>query len=235
MKSIVICIDGQLATGKGTLAQALCNHYGAVRLDSGAIYRVAALYLQDLGYNLDAFHELDDTQMAEVCDKLQTLPIDFVGDENGLQVLIAGQDRTAQVRQESTGNLASKISSYQPVRQALLQCQRDFALKGEILVADGRDMGTAVFPQAPLKFFLECDGEVAMQRRILEMQNAGQEVDIPAYKQKMRERMERDVNRAVNPTVAAADAIIIDTTDLNAQEVFAQAVQHVEQVLAAWK
>lgn len=231
MKSFVICIDGQLATGKGTLAQALCNHYQAVRLDSGAIYRVAALYLQDLGYDLEKFSMLNEEQMKEVVEQLQALPIEFVGREQGLQVLIAGQERTAQVRQESTGNLASKISGYQQVRVALLQCQRDFALKGAILVADGRDMGTAVFPQAQIKFFLECDGEVAMQRRILEMQNAGQDVDIQAYKQKMRERMERDVNRAVNPTVAAVDAIIIDTTNLNAQQVFDVAVQHIDKML----
>jgi len=210
----VITIDGPTASGKGTIASRVAEHLGWETLDSGALYRLTALGVLRSGCNAD-----DVEGVAEVARRLDVL-------FRGGRILFAGEDVSAGIREENIGNLASRIAAYPAVRDALLQRQRDFR-RPPGLVADGRDMGTVVFPDAELKIFLVAAVEARAQRRYKQLKEKGFSVNLTDLLDDMRARDARDAGRASAPLVAAPDAITIDSSGLDIN-------QTVQAVLDLW-
>lgn len=211
----VVTIDGPSGSGKGTVSKWLANKLGWNFLDSGAIYRVLALYL--LNNNVDLS---DEEKIAEYATNL---PVKF-NDE----IVLENKNVTNAIRTESVGNYASKIAVFSKVRKSLLERQRQF-LKSPGLVADGRDMGTIVFPKANLKIFLEATPEERAKRRYFQLIDQGYDVNLGELIKEVTLRDNRDKNRAVAPLVAAKDAITIDTTNLTIEEVCSEILSLVEK------
>lgn len=215
----VITIDGPSGVGKGTLSQLLAEQLGWHLLDSGALYRVVGLAAQRGGIALD-----DESALAALA---LDLPLRFQTDDAGVRVLLAEEDVSAALRTEAAGNAASQVAALGAVRAALLERQRAFQqLPG--LVADGRDMGSVVFPSAALKIFLSASPEERANRRYKQLKQKGMDVNLAALIEALRERDARDSARAVAPLRPATDAMLIDTTELSIAEVF-------EQVLQRWQ
>jgi 3-phosphoshikimate 1-carboxyvinyltransferase len=211
----VICIDGPTASGKGTLACEVAERLGYHLLDSGALYRATALAAQDVGVDLD-----DETAVAQIA---QRLPVRF----QDQRIFLAGRDVTDTLRLESTGGMASRVSRHPAVRQALHGLQLSFRrLPG--LVADGRDMGTVVFPDAPLKVFLTASAEQRAQRRYKQLISKGNPANIDDLLADLRLRDERDSSRAVAPLKPAEDALLLDNSDMGIEP-------SVQQVLDWWQ
>lgn len=208
----VITVDGPGGSGKGTVTQMLAKKLGWHLLDSGAIYRLTALAAVRQGVALD--DEAGLLRMAAALD------VAFEPTPAGepAKVLLAGEDVTSEIRTEACGNNASRIAVMQPVRDALLQRQRDFR-KAPGLVADGRDMGTVVFPDAPVKIFLTASAEERARRRFSQLMAAGVDVSIDTLLEEIRARDERDTNRSAAPLKPADDAQVIDSTGLSIEEV----------------
>lgn len=212
----IVTVDGPSGVGKGTLAQLLCDYTGFHFLDSGAIYRT-------LAYGVIA-KNIDPNNMPELVALAEGLPVIF---ESG-RVLFDGEDITTAIRNEEVAAMASKVAAIPEVRAALLQRQKDFA-QAPGLVADGRDMGTIVFPQANAKLFLKASAEVRAERRVNQLKNQGVTVNIAQITRDIMERDERDQNRSVSPLVPAQDAFIIDTSDLNIDQVFEKAKEFLQK------
>ncbi|MBD3611140.1 MAG: (d)CMP kinase [Hydrogenovibrio crunogenus] len=206
MTSSVVTIDGPSGVGKGTLAQFLCCKTGFHLLDSGAIYRSLAYGALEEGIAFDNLPGL--VVLAE------NLPVKFV--ENS--ILYREKDITSKVRTEEVAAVASKVAAIPEVRAALLKRQKDFA-QPPGLIADGRDMGTVVFPNAPVKLFLTASAEERAKRRVKQLKNQGVDVNIRQITQDIMERDERDRTRKSSPLVPAEDALEIDTTHLSIEEV----------------
>ena len=203
----VICIDGPTASGKGTLAAALAAQLGYHFLDSGALYRITALAARQAGLALDASQEPALAALAK------GLRISFERD----RVLLDGADISAAIRTEQAGMDASRVSVLPQVREALLSLQRSFArLPG--LVADGRDMGTVVFPQARLKIFLTASAQKRAQRRHRQLISQGISVTLPALQADLEARDARDMSRSAAPLRPAEDARLLDNSDLSIQQ-----------------
>ena len=219
----VIAVDGPSGVGKGTLCQALANHLNWHLLDSGAIYRVLALSALQQNIALD-----DTKQLATLA---LSLPLTFDSNSDDVKVLLDGVDVSRDIRTEETGGVASKVASINEVREALLQRQRDFRqLPG--LVADGRDMGTVVFTDAPVKIFLDASAQSRAERRMKQLQDKQIHAKFDEILQEITARDERDRNRAVAPLKPAVDALIIDTTSLSIQDVFNQSIMYIKEKLA---
>ncbi|HEY9017547.1 (d)CMP kinase [Thiomicrospira sp.] len=212
----IVTVDGPSGVGKGTLAQLLCDYTGFHFLDSGAIYRT-------LAYGVIA-KNIDPNNLPELVALAEGLPVIF---ESG-RVLFDGEDITTAIRNEEVAAMASKVAAIPEVRAALLQRQKDFA-QAPGLVADGRDMGTIVFPQANAKLFLKASAEVRAERRVNQLKNQGVTVNIAQITRDIMERDERDQNRSVSPLVPAQDAFIIDTSDLNIDQVFEKAKEFLQK------
>ncbi|MFM6985643.1 MAG: bifunctional 3-phosphoshikimate 1-carboxyvinyltransferase/cytidylate kinase [Hydrogenophaga sp.] len=211
----VICIDGPTASGKGTLAAAVAQRLGYHLLDSGALYRATALAAQEAGIDLD-----DEAAVARLA---AALPVHF----QDQRVFLAGRDITDPLRLESTGGMASRVSRHPAVRQALHNLQLSFRrLPG--LVADGRDMGTVVFPDAPLKVFLTAGARQRADRRHKQLISKGNSASIVDLLADILMRDERDTNRAVAPLKPAEDARLLDNSDLGIEA-------SVQQVLVWWQ
>ena len=205
MKDNIITIDGPSASGKGSLARNIAAHLNFDILDSGLLYRVYA-YLYDRG--------LEHSKIVSHINK----DIFFKTDLNGLIIQDGKKDITGDLRSEKTAKAASKISSLKETRSNLLELQRGFySTKG--LVADGRDMGTVVFPNAKLKIFLIASPEVRAKRRYLELQNRGQEVNMLALIDDIKQRDLKDQTRVLSPLIPAEDSVVIDSSDMSLDEV----------------
>lgn len=209
---IVITIDGPSGSGKGTLSQMLARHLGYHLLDSGALYRLVALAAMKKG--IDLHNELAVSEVAA------GLNVKFSLENDGsAQILLDGIGVTDSIRQEAVSMGASQVAAYPGVRVALLDRQRAFAVTPG-LVADGRDMGTTVFPSARIKLFLTASAEARAERRYKQLCAKGESVDMVELVRDIRERDERDSNRAISPLKPAGDAVIIDSTAMTIDEVF---------------
>lgn len=209
----VICIDGPSGSGKGTLCQMLALELGWHLLDSGALYRLVGMAADK--------RRLDFGDEAAVAALAADLDVAFLPGQQGepSRVMLDGVDVSGELRTETTGMLASRVAVLPAVREALLQRQRDFAqLPG--LVADGRDMGTVVFPDAPLKVFLTASAEERARRRFMQLKEKGDSVNLAALLEEIRARDKRDSERQHAPLKAADDALLIDSSDLGIQDVF---------------
>ena len=204
--SVVITIDGPSGVGKGTLAQWLACKTGFHFLDSGAIYRSLAYGVMQA--------ELDVNDIEPIIALAKTLPVEFKANS----IIYEDVDITSKVRTEEVASIASQVAPIPEVRAALLERQQAFA-QAPGLIADGRDMGTVVFPNAQLKLFLTASAEVRAERRVKQLKNQGNDANIARIIQDIRARDERDANRKTAPLKPADDAITIDTSDLNTDQV----------------
>ena len=214
----VICVDGPSGSGKGTLAQRLASHLGFHLLDSGALYRIVGFAALDQGVAWD-----DEPSVTQIA---RDLDVSFVTTDLGVRVNYCGRDVTEPVRSVRGGEGASAVAAIPSVRDALLTRQRELAMAPG-LVADGRDMGTVVFPDAPVKIFLEASALARAQRRQSQLQLQGEDVSLPRLLKVIEARDTRDRTRSVSPLVPADDAVIVDSTDLTANAVFERVMSHV--------
>jgi cytidylate kinase len=214
----VICVDGPSGSGKGTLAQRLASHLGFHLLDSGALYRIVGFAALDQGVAWD-----DEPSVTQIA---RDLDVSFVTTDLGVRVNYCGRDVTEPVRSVRGGEGASAVAAIPSVRDALLTRQRELAMAPG-LVADGRDMGTVVFPDAPVKIFLEASALARAQRRQSQLQLQGEDVSLPRLLEAIEARDTRDRTRLVSPLVPADDAVIVDSTDLTANAVFERVMSHV--------
>ena len=206
----VITIDGPGGSGKGTLSRLLAKQLGWHWLDSGAIYRLTALAALRTGVDLD--------DVPALVEQARTLGASFgESADSEASVFLDGEDVTAELRTEEAGEAASRIAAYPEVRAALLRRQRDFR-QAPGLVADGRDMGTVVFPDAELKLFLTASIEERAQRRYKQLKAQGFDISIDALFREISARDDRDMNRAVSPLRPAEDAVIIDSSAMSIDE-----------------
>ena len=207
----VIAIDGPGGSGKGTITTRLARHLGWHFLDSGALYRLTALSAIKNGTNLD-----NEASLGEIAANLN---IRFDADEDGVIKILDGQDVSDRLRHEDTAAVASKIAAIPAVRAALAGRQRQFRqLPG--LVADGRDMGTVIFPDAKLKIFLTASAEIRAERRYKQLKDKGERVKLTRLFRDIKARDLRDQSRSIAPLRPAEDAVIIDSTNLDIDEVF---------------
>ncbi|MDF8359476.1 (d)CMP kinase [Achromobacter anxifer] len=211
----VITIDGPTASGKGTVAHRVAKALGWAVLDSGALYRLTALAALNRGLPAE-----DEAGVARVAE---TLDVRF----EGPHVYLEGVEVGHEIRREEVGNFASRVAAFPGVRQALLERQRAFRLAPG-LVADGRDMGTVVFPDAPLKVFLVADVVARAQRRCKQLIEKGISANLEDLLRDMRERDARDMGRTTAPLAPAADAHVLDSSDLTIAET-------VQAILDFWK
>ena len=206
----VITIDGPVSSGKGTVARLVAIRLGWHLLDSGALYRVLGYHARNQGVALD-----DEPALIALAEDL---PVRFVEQQGNTAVILAGEDVSNIIRQESVGELASQVAVLQPVRDALLARQRAFA-ESPGLVADGRDMGTVVFTSAPLKIYLTASAEERARRRFEQLKEKGFGATLATLVEDIRTRDDRDMNREVAPLRPADDAVVIDSTTMTVDEV----------------
>lgn len=217
----VITIDGPSGTGKGTVARLLAEHLGWHLLDSGALYRLLAIAASDRGIRLD-----DEAGLAALAPGLD---IRFRHTEDGgEQVLLEDVDVAARVRAEETGAAASQLAVLQRVRAALVQRQHDFR-QAPGLVADGRDMGTTIFPDAAVKIYLTASAEARAQRRHKQLNGKENGASLSALFREISARDERDASRKASPLRPADDAVVIDTTELGIDGVMEKVLATVEK------
>ncbi len=219
----VITIDGPGGSGKGTICRLIAQKLGWHLLDSGAIYRVLALA---------AIHHNIVPEDEEALQPLAAhLDVQFSCDELcNVKIILEGENVTHTIRTEQVGSVASKIASLPRVREALLRRQRAFR-ENPGLVADGRDMGTVVFPGAEVKIFLTADAQERANRRYLELKQKGHDVNIGDLLSEIQTRDERDMNRAVAPLIPAADAYLLDSTNKSIDQVLQEVLSFVKKQL----
>ena len=219
----VITIDGPSGAGKGTLCKAMAEALQWHLLDSGAIYRVLALAA--------LHHQVDMASEAALVPIAAHLDVRFVSNNGEMEVILEGEDVTGEIRTQDVSNTASKVAAFPRVREALLRRQRGFRdFPG--LIADGRDMGTVVFPDAPVKIFLDASSEERANRRMLQLQEKGFSVNFERLLSEIKERDERDRNRAIAPLVPADDALVLDSTTMSIEQVIDIALKYAREKLA---
>ncbi len=216
----VVTIDGPSGSGKGTIARLLADNLGWHLLDSGALYRVLAHAAQQQGVSIDV--ESDD-----LTDLAENLPVSFSSIDGNIHALLNGESVEAHIRTEAMGSAASKVAAMNGIRRALLKRQHAFA-KAPGLVADGRDMGTIVFPDAPAKIFLTASTEVRANRRYNQLKEKGFYANVHGLLQDIRERDERDANRVASPLKPAADACLMDSSGLSIEQVLQKVTQYIQ-------
>ena len=219
----VITVDGPSGVGKGTLCQWLALRLGWHLLDSGSLYRLTALAAGQHGAPLE-----DEIQVAKLAERLEVCF--HTTSDRALRVFLEGEDVTDAIRSEACGNAASQVAALPAVRAALLQRQRNFR-RPPGLVADGRDMGTVVFPDALLKIFLSASPAERAIRRYKQLREKGISVSLAALEQAIAERDKRDTRRQIAPLKPAADAQVLDTTRLSIEAVQQWALARVDAQL----
>jgi len=217
----VITIDGPSGSGKGTLSRLVAERLGWHWLDSGALYRLVALAALRRGMALD--------DVAAVAELARNLDVRFEVDGQGAPVIVLdGAPVGGELRTEQAGNAASRVAALQPVRDALLDRQRAFR-QAPGLVADGRDMGTVVFSDAPLKVFLTASCEERARRRYKQLKEQGLSANLHALSEELAERDRRDAERSVAPLKPADDAVVLDSTHLDIESVLEQVLRLAEE------
>ena len=213
----IVTIDGPSGSGKGTISRAVARHLGWHLLDSGALYRLVAL--AGAAARLDLMDQAGHAQLAA------GMQVVFgSAPEGGERVWLDGREVSGEIRSEAAGQGASRVAAWPGVRAALLQRQRGFA-RPPGLVADGRDMGTVVFPGADLKIYLTASAEERALRRHKQLKDKGSDVSLPALSREIAERDLRDQTRQVAPLKAATDACVIDSTGLTIEAVVARVLE----------
>ena len=216
----IITVDGPSGAGKGTLCYALAEKLGYALLDSGAIYRVTALAALQ--------RKTDLTNESALAELARHLDIQFIPQNGEVNILLAGMNVSHLIRTQEVADAASKVAVFPEVRSALLQLQQDFA-KNDGLIADGRDMGTVVFPNAQVKLFLDASAEERAKRRYKQLQNKGINGNFEQILAEIKERDFRDRNREVAPLKPAYDALLLDSTTLSIDEVIDQALAYIQE------
>lgn len=205
-----IAIDGPAGAGKSTIAKIVAKKLGYIYVDTGAMYRTMALACYRAGIKAD-----EEEKVIEKCNNVNIT----LGYENDTQkVYLEGEDVSQQIRQEEIGNMTSAIAVYPPVRKILVAMQQDLAKKNNV-VMDGRDIGTAVLPNAELKIYLTASSRTRAERRYKELIEKGQDCNIDEIEKDIKERDFRDMNREVSPLVQAEDAVLVDSSDMNIDQV----------------
>lgn len=219
-RSLVVAIDGPAGAGKSTVSMRLTRALGYRLLDTGALYRTVALLAKR-----DGVDWRDEVALAQIAADLQ---VDFKLDGDTNRLHVDGEDLSEAIRSPEISTGASVISALPRVREALLELQRSLGRKGGV-VAEGRDVGTVVFPGAHVKFFLTASNQVRAQRRFEELRAKGVDVDFESTLSEMLERDERDSGREVAPLAKAEDAILIDSSDCSLDEVVAEMLKRVQE------
>lgn len=216
MQHFSIAIDGPAGAGKSTIAKAAAERLGFIYVDTGAMYRAMALYFLRQGIDPAAEEEISAScGQADVTIRYQ---------DGVQQVILNGENVSALIREEAVGNMASATSVYLPVREKLVQLQKQLAAQADV-VMDGRDIGTCVLPDAQVKIYLTASVEERARRRFLELEKKGQEADLEEIKEDIRQRDYRDMHRENSPLVQAEDALYLDTSEMTISQV-------VEEILA---
>ncbi len=215
-----VAIDGPAGAGKSSIAKAAAKELGFVYVDTGALYRTIARYLLDQG--------IDPQDPAAVEAALPNIEIGLEYGAEGQKMLLCGQDVTSRIRTPEVSMATSHCSAIPAVRAFLLELQRDLARKNNVLM-DGRDIGTVVLPDAPLKIFLTASPEERARRRVRQLQEAGQEADFDSILRDIIQRDYQDSHRAAAPLKQAEDAVLLDTSDINFEESVERVLQLVEQ------
>jgi cytidylate kinase len=217
---VIIAIDGPSGAGKSTLAKRLARQLGFTYLDTGALYRALALKVLRQGVDL-----ADDARMAEL---VRSTAIDLREERGKLEVLMDGQDVAGEIRTPEVSQMASKASALKSVRARLLELQRELGKRGSV-VAEGRDVGTVVFPDAEIKIFLDASIDERTRRRYQELRAAGRPVQMEETLREMEERDKRDSERDLAPLCQAADAVRVDSSSVAAEQVAAIVLDLVNQ------
>ncbi len=217
-----IAMDGPVGAGKSSIADAVAERLGILHLDTGAMYRAAAVYCLDCGVDIDD---------REAVEKLVNGLVVDVTFEEGHQLTFAdGRDVTRRLRTEATSMAASKIATYPGVRRAMVRAQQALA-KTQSMLVDGRDICTVVLPNASVKIFLTASDTVRAQRRYLQLQEKGEQADFAEVLEDLRRRDRQDMERETDPLRIAEDAVVVDTSDMN----FEESVEAVLKVVEAAK
>jgi CMP/dCMP kinase len=220
----VMTIDGPSGSGKGTVSRAAAKKLGWGLLDSGALYRLVALAGRGAGIDLNDEHRLSELA--------RQLDLRFDSTPTGAEVVwLGGQDVTRDIRTEAAGNDASKVAALPGVRSALLERQRRFAVPPG-LVADGRDMGTVVFPDARVKIFLTASADERAARRYKQLKEKGVAATLAGLSKEIAERDQRDITRTASPLVASEDAVLLDTTGMSVDSVVERVLDVVRERLS---
>lgn len=216
---LIIAIDGPSGAGKSTLAKRLAKDLGFIYLDTGAMYRALALKVL-----LQAVDLADDNRLGSLVDETE---IDLRQRAGNLEVLLDGEDVSGQIRTPEVSQMASKVSALKKVRDRMLLLQRAMGQRGNV-VAEGRDIGTVIFPQAEVKIFLDASPQERARRRCQELKAAGRPVDLAETLREIEERDKRDSERDIAPLCKAEDALLVDSSSVDAEQVAALVLKRVK-------